>query len=253
MWIASSTPTPRPSPPNRPATAALALALLAAAPAPASAQLTVYDPTNHVENALQAARQLQSLTHEAQGLINQARSLAASPYSHLAATSETLKAIGDLAHSVRGVAAEVAALEDQFADLYPTAVEGLDPRQALDQAEGRARLAAATAQDLARTAAELERLSAARQGRLHGALSASQAAGGQTAAIQSSNQLLAVLAEDLGSLRALLGAQSRLLAESGARAAADRAAAAERRRQYYGRPGSAPAAPAFDPFPNARN
>lgn len=227
--------------------------LMVLIPAPqAAAQLTVFDPANHVENALQTARQLQSLTHEAQMLINQARELAASPYSHLLETSQTLKDIAALAGEVRGVAADLGQLERQFEALYPTAVDGLDPRQALERASARTANARATAQDLAATAAELERLSQGRGGRLSGALSASQSASGQTAAIQSSTQVLAVLAEDLGAMRAVLLAQSRLMAQDAAQSAAERAAAAAARRQYYGRAPSDIPPPAFDPFANAR-
>lgn len=205
-----------------------------------------------MENALQTARQLQSLTHEAQMLINQARELAASPYSHLLETSQTLKDIAALAGEVRGVAADLGQLERQFEALYPTAVDGLDPRQALERASARTANARATAQDLAATAAELERLSQGRGGRLSGALSASQSASGQTAAIQSSTQVLAVLAEDLGAMRAVLLAQSRLMAQDAAQSAAERAAAAAARRQYYGRAPFDIPPPAFDPFANAR-
>lgn len=231
----------------------LALILAGTAAPPAGAQMVVFDPTNHIENALQAARQLQSLTNEVQMLINQARELAASPYSHLVQASQTLTDIADLARSVKGVATSVADLEDQFEDLYPTAVAGLDPRTALQQALGRNDTARETAQDLARTAAELERLSQGRDQRMAGALAASQAASGQTAALQSSTQMLAVLAEDLGSMRTVLLAQSRLMAEASARQAAERAAAAETRRQYWGRAASPPPAPGFNPFPDARN
>jgi P-type conjugative transfer protein TrbJ len=224
-----------------------------AAPTSATAQLLVFDPTNHVVNALQAARQLESLTHEAQMLLNQAHQLAASPYSHLGAVSSTLRDIAGLAASVRGVATSVSALEAQFDDLYPTAVRGLDPRHALDQAAGRTQAARNTAQDLARIAAELDRLSAGRDGRMAGALSASQSAEGETAAIQSSTQMLAVLSEDLGSMRTILLAQSRLMAEESARQVAERAAGEEARRRFYAHAAAPPAPPAFDPFPNARD
>jgi P-type conjugative transfer protein TrbJ len=202
---------------------------------------------------LQAARQLQSVTNEVQMLLNQAREIAASPYSHLLGTSQTLRDIAELSRSIRGVASDITALERQFDELYPTTVEGLDPSKALEQIRGRNEAARRTAEDLARTAAELERLSATRQDRLVGALSASEGAGGQTAAIQSSTQVLAVLAEDLGSMRTILLAQSRLMAEDAARRAAERAAAVETRRQFYDHTPSRPPAPIFDPFPNARN
>ena len=114
-------------------------------------------------------------------------------------------------------------------------------------------LAFETAEDLARTAAELERLGAGRQGRLAGALGASQAADGQTAAVQSTNQLLAVLAEDLAALRTIMLAQSRLMAEATAREAAERDSAIEARRRFWGRTSSTPSAPSFDPLPHARD
>lgn len=255
MWTRSSTPSPRRR--WRPSSGVALAALLALGacgdPQPAQAQRVVFDPKNHIENALQAARQLESLANEARMLANEARQLAASPYSHLTETSDTLRDIAELARSVRGVAATVKDLEGQFADLYPTAVDGLDPRTARLRGQARTETARATAEDLARTAAELERLAQARRGRLSGALSASQTASGQTAAIQSSTQVLAVLAEDLGSMRTILLAQSRLMAAESARRAAERAQGAEARRQFWGRSAGHVPPPDFDPLPHARD
>jgi hypothetical protein len=72
----------------------MALAIAVSTPplftSPTKAQIVVYDPTNYVQNALQAARsllqvtnQITSLQNEAQMLINQARNLANLPYSSL--------------------------------------------------------------------------------------------------------------------------------------------------------------------------
>jgi P-type conjugative transfer protein TrbJ len=256
MWTRSSTPSPTRRSPRNSWLAALAPLVLTLSscsdPRPAQAQQVVYDPKNHIENALQAARQLESLTNEARMLANQARDLAASPYSHLAETSSTLRDIGELARSVRGVASDVQGLESDFERIYPTAVEGLDPRRALEQASARNTQARDTAEDLARTAAELERLSRGRTGRLEGAVNASQRADGQTAAIQSSTQVLAVLAEDLGSMRTLLMAQSRLLAAESAQRAADRAAGAEAHKQFWGREHRTIPNPDFNPLPHSR-
>lgn len=251
MWTRSSRRWPRrPASQRNSLRLVLPLLLLTACgePRPARAQVVVYDPQNYVENALSAARQLESLSHEALMLANQARALAASPYSHLGETSRTLGEIADLAQSVRGVAANVDQLQRQFSDLYPTAVEGLDPRRAAARRQGRLTAARDTAQDLARTAAELERLSRGRGARLEGAVEASRAATGQTAAIQSSTQALAVLAEDLASMRTILLAQSRLMAEEAARQAAERAAAAEARRRFWDHPPGHVPPPDFDPY-----
>ena len=245
MWIPFSTPSPRRWRPNRSAAVIVAVTALMAADG-VQAQQVVFDPRNHMENALQAARQLESLA-------NEARSLAASPYSHLAQNSQALQDMAELARSASGLAASVDGLERQFADLYPDDLSGADALDMLEQGRGRVANARRTAGDLARTAAELERLGQGRGQRLAGALNASQSASGQTAAVQSSNQMLAVLAEDLAALRVLMLAQARLMSEGAARDAAERTAGAEARRRAWARPVADPNPPAFDPLSTARN
>ena len=245
MWIPFSTPSPRRWRPNRAVAVVVAVAALMAADG-ARAQQVVFDPRNHLENALQAARQLESLA-------NEAKSLAASPYSHLTRNSQALQDMAELARTARGLATSVDGLERQFADLYPEDLSGTDALRLLEQSRDRSANARRTAEDLARTAAELERLGQGRGQRLSGALSASQSAQGQTAAVQSSNQMLAVLAEDLAALRVIMLAQARLLSEGAARDAAERTAGAEARRRMWARPAAVPNPPAFDPLSNARN
>ncbi len=245
MWIPFSTPLPRRWRPNRPAAVMAAVAVLTAADG-ARAQQVVFDPRNHMKNALQAARQLESLA-------NEARSLAASPYSHLAQNSRALQDMAELARAARGLATSVDGLERQFEDLYPEDLSGTDALRLLEQSRDRSANARRTAEDLARTAAELEQLGAGRGQRLAGALSASQAAQGQTAAVQSSNQMLAVLAEDLAALRVIMLAQARLMSEGAARKTAEQAAGLEARRRMWARPAAVPNPPAFDPLSNARN
>lgn len=257
MSTTSSTASIRPSPivsrPNRRrwlcGLAALSLSL-AAAPQPANAQWAVYDAKADVEAMLSAARQIESLANEARALANQARSLAASPYSHLAESSETLRDIGELARTVRGTASTLDGVQRQFADLYP---DDLSLSNLTALGADRSTTARRTAEDLARTAAELERLAQSRDGRLRGAMAASEAAEGETAAIQSSTQMLSVLAEDLASMRTVLLAQSRLMAEGAARQAADRDTAIEARRRFWERGTATPAAPSFNPLPHARD
>ena len=220
MWIPFSTPSPARSRPNRLAsilgTGLAAVSLLASSPAPA--QQVVFDPRNHIENALQAARQLESLA-------NEARSLAASPYSHLTQSSQSLRDMAELARTARGIASSVSGLEQQFRNLYPEDLSGSDMLSLLEQGQARTANARRTAEDVA----------------------------GQTAAVQSSNQLLAVLAEDLAALRTIMLAQSRLLAEATARDAADRASGDAARRQRWGRQAAAPTAPRFNPLSHAQD
>jgi len=212
----------------------------------AQGQQVVFDPRNHLENALQAARQLESLA-------NEAKSLAASPYSHLTRNSQVLRDMADLARMARGLATSVDDLERQFADLYPEDLSGTDALRLLEQSQGRAANARRTASDLGRMAADLEGLGQGRAQRLSGALEASQSASGQTAAVQSSNQMLAVLAEDLAALRVIMLAQARLLSERAAREVVEQTSGAEVRRQYWSRSVTVPNPPTFDPLPNARD
>lgn len=227
------------------------LVLALACAAPASAQQIVFDPRNHLENALQAARQLESLA-------NEARALAASPYSHLMESDRSLRDMAELARTARGLASRAEALERQFETLYPDAVRSLDARTVDREGlarQGEARLDAArrTAGDVARLAADLERLGEARTNRVAGALRASETAVGQTSAAQSTNQMLAVLAEEMAGLRTILLAQARLMAEQTARESADREAGeALRRARWSGGPRAVPRPPAFDPLSRAR-
>lgn len=248
MLTLFSTPSPRRSRRNRPLRALVACLAVAGAvgATPVSAQLVVVDPTNHVTNLLQAARQLESLA-------NEARSLAASPYSHLAENSQALRDMAELARSARGLASSVGGLEQQFRSLYPEDLSGADLDRLLAQGGARTETARRTAEDVARTAAELERLGQGRDRRLSGALSASEGAAGQTAAVQSTNQMLAVLAEDLAALRTIMLAQSRLLAEATAREAADRASGDEARRRRWSGTARNIAPPVFDPLSHARD
>ena len=73
---------------RRVALIATAFVSLALALAPAEGQMVVYDPSNYVQNMLQAARALQQINNQITGLqnqtqmlLNQARNLASLPYS----------------------------------------------------------------------------------------------------------------------------------------------------------------------------
>lgn len=246
MWIPSSTPFCVRSLPNRPYLAAVsAVTAILLAPAAASAQQLVFDPRNHLENALQAARQLESLA-------NEARSLAASPYSHLSQSSQALRDMGELARAAKGLAATADEVERQFDTLYSADVTSSSLLDLVANAQARTQTARRTAEDLARSAAVLERQGDERSARVIGALEASQSAPGQTAAIQSTNQLLAVVAEDLAALRAATLAQSRLSAEQAARNVGDQAGGEAARAIRWRGEATAPTPPAFDPFGRAR-
>lgn len=94
----------------------LASALICAAPLsiliapPASAQWTVYDPANHIQNIYQAIRslqevnqQIQQLTHEIEMLENMARDLEALPDSIADDILRRMRRIEELMREAEGI------------------------------------------------------------------------------------------------------------------------------------------------------
>lgn len=230
-------------------------AVLASVMSPASVQaagMVVYDPINAVHNAATAARALDSLSNQVRQLQNQALMLARSPLTQSGEIGQALSSMSALSKQVTGLAGEAATLEKQFASLYPDDLHGHDKLKLISDGLARLQAARKTAQDLARIAADLSGRSSDQQRRASAALTASEGAAGQTAAVQSSTQLMGVLAEQLASLLTLTAAQARLASEEAAREAADRTAAAEAHRRLWAHDSAKPTAPGFDPFARAQ-
>lgn len=226
--------------------------LMAAVPAPAAATV-VYDPTNHVQNVLQAARALEQIRIQTEQLTAQLRSLARSPYDHSREIREGMQALDRLTSQARGIATSVRDLDRQFQELYPGDTSARSAMERLELAARRIEVSRQTALDVVRTANAVEAGRADRARRMDGAVAAAQSAEGETAAIQSSVQATAVLSEQLEGVQALLAAQTRLAGEEAARRAAEREEAIAARRRNWGREASPPPAPRFNPLPNARN
>ena len=236
--------------------AASALALLVGATSfilPQAVQAAVvYDPTNHIQNVLQAARALEQIRIQTEQLTAQIRSLSKSPYDHSKEIGQAMQALDDLGQQARGLATSVRGLDRQFSDLYPENGTARSAMARLEAAARRIELSRQTAEDLAQTAASLESARPNRAARMRGALAASRDAEGETGAIQSSVQALGVLSEQLEGLQALMAAQSRLAAQEAAERAANKQEAIAARRAQWARKAQKPKAPAFNPLPNAR-
>jgi type IV secretion system protein TrbJ len=221
-------------------------------PMPAKASI-VFDPTNHIQNVLTAARALEQIRVQTEQLTAQIRSLAQNPYNHMGEIGRAMSALTELSDQARGLAGSVQGLERQFEELYP---DRPNARNALDRLMASARrieVARQTAQDAARLAASIDQGRSARSARMAGAMAAAQSAEGQTSAIQSSVQALGVLSEQLEGLQALIASQTRLAAEESARRAAERQQAVDAHRRNWSRTSTKPAPPKFNPLPNARN
>jgi P-type conjugative transfer protein TrbJ len=213
----------------------------------------VYDPTNHVQNVLTAARALEQIRVQTEQLTAQIRSLAQSPYDHMAQIGDAMRALNELNSQARGLASTVRGLDRQFEDLYPSNLTARTAMQRLEAASRRIEMSRQTAQDLARTAASVESSRSARTSRMAGAMAASRTAEGETGAIQSSVQALGVLSEQLEGLQTMMAAQSRLAAQEAATRAAERQQALDAHRRNWARTAAKPPPPKFNPLPNARN
>ncbi len=224
--------------------AALTLGLLAAPPA--LAQIAVYDPTNYVQNVLQAARaleainnQITSLQNEAQMLIGQARNLASLPYSSLATLRAQVDRTRQLIGQAQGLAYDVGQIQDAFLGRYGAAPASLSDADLTARADARWAGSVAAFEDVLKVqAGVIGGLGGAadEMGRL---VEASQGASGALQATQAGNQLLALQAQQLADLTATLAAQGRAQALEAADRAAARADAKARFARFMGRVGGA--------------
>src|SRR5258708_25500354 len=103
---------------------------------PAAGQTVVYDPSNYVQNVLQAARALQqinnqitSLQNQTQMLLNQAKNLASLPYSSLQTIDQSLAATQQLLNQAQRLAYNINQIDQTFQRLYPQSYGGATSSQ----------------------------------------------------------------------------------------------------------------------------
>ena len=202
----------------------------------------VYDPANHAENILTAARsleqinnQVQQLANEAQMLFNQAQDLAKLPLSVAADLQASLSRVDGLIASARGLAYQIAAIDDAYRRLFPEAYEqAVSTSQVIQDAQEAWKLArqgfkhslevqASVVGQLRADAVTLDRL-----------LAVSETAVGNLQATQAGNQLTALAAKQSMQLQSLLAASARAEALEQARALAAHEQARARFERFMG-------------------
>lgn len=226
--------------------APLALSPLASSPAHAFffGGRIVYDPTNHAENLLTAARslaqinnQIQSLQNEAQMLINQARNLASLPHSSLRQLQQSIQRTQELLSEARNIAFDVREIDQAFQSQYSNIELSASDEQLIADARSRWENTVGALQDAMRVQAGVVGNIDAQRAEMDALVGQSQGATGALQATQAGNQLLALQAQQLSDLTALLAANGR----AEALAEAERAAAAEQgrvQRERFLAPGS---------------
>ena len=214
---------------------------LVLAPAPASA-IIVYDPTNHIQNVLQAARALQqinnqirSLQNEAQALLNQARNLASLPYSALQQLQQSFARTQQLLAEAQGIAHQVAQIDRAFQTTYAQATPSTSEAQLIASAQARWRQSVQALQDALKVQAGVVGNLDTNRAQMDALVDASQSATGALQAAQAGNQLLALACQQLADLTAAVAAQGRAQAFEAAQRAAAQDLGRENLRRFLTR------------------
>ena len=204
----------------------------------------VYDPTNHAENLLTAARtleqinnQITSLQNEAQMLINQARNLASLPYSSLQALQQNVQRTQQLLGQAQNIAFDVQNIDQMFQQDYGNLSLTATDQQLIADARTRWENTVGGLQDAMRVQAGVVGNIDSNRAEMSALVGESQGATGALQATQAGNQLLALQSHQLSDLIAVISANGR----ADALTEAERATAAEQgriQRERFLAPGS---------------
>lgn len=228
--------------------APVVLSPILAAPAQAQFGGIVYDPTNYAQNVLQAARaleqinnQITSLQNQAQMLINQARNLASLPHSSLQQLQQSVARTQALLGEAQRIAFDVQQIDRAFATTYGAASTTASDRALMNGAKERWQTTVAGLQDALRVQAGVVGNMDSNRSQMSALVGASQSATGALQATQAGNQLLALQAQQIADLTAVVAAQGRAQnLEAAQRAAAQEQAREQRRRFLEPRTGYRP-------------
>ncbi|SIT14940.1 P-type conjugative transfer protein TrbJ [Paracoccus saliphilus] len=200
--------------------------------------LIVYDPQNHAENILSAARaleqinnQITSLQNEARMLTNQARNLTGLPHSSLQELQQNVARTQELLGEARNIAFDVEEIDQKFRQDYGTLSADAPEAKLIEDARSRWQSSVGGLQDAMRMQAGVVGNLETQQAEMKTLVEESQGAVGALQAAQAGNQLLALQSQQLGDLTAMLAANGR----AEALMAAERATAAEQGRIQRGR------------------
>lgn len=196
--------------------------------------IVVFDPTNYAQNVLQAARALEQITNqvtslqnEAQMLINQARNLASLPYSSLQQLQQSVQRTQQLLGQAQNIAFDVQQIDQAFQQQYGSVSMSASDAQLVSDARSHWQNTVGGLQDAMRVQAGVVGNIDTNRSQMSALVGASQSATGALQATQAGNQLLALQAQQLSDLTAVVAANGRAQALSDA----ERAAAAEQGRE----------------------
>ena len=224
----------------------VAFALLAAPVAvapmlatPAQAQWVVFDPSNYAQNVLTAARSLQQITNQitslqnqTQMLINQARNLASLPVSSLNQIEQSLQRTQTLLAQAQNITYNTQAINTAFQSQYSAASMTGTNAQLVANAQARWQNTLAGLQDAMKTQATVVSNLGTNSAQMSVLVNASQNATGALQATQAGNQLVALAAQQIADLTAVVAANGRADALRDAERSAAAAQGAAQRQMF---------------------
>lgn len=215
-------------------------------PSPAMAQFgggIVYDPANHTQNILSAARaleeitnQVQQLAHEIEMLENMARDLERLPDSIANDIRTRMQRIEDLMRRAEGIGYGVEEVEREYEEIYPETYGDAPPDSVVLTEDARRRWRqsrSAFRESLSVTASIVENSRADRES-LTALLGQSHGAAGNLQALQAGNQIDALQTEQLMQIEAIMAAHYRAEALNRARELAEAERGRARMKSFLG-------------------
>ena len=177
---------------------------------------TVFDPWNYSQNILTAARALQqinnqitSLQNQTQMLLNQARNLASLRQSSLQQLQQSIQGTQQLLGQAQRIAYDVQQIDRAFSTTYGAASTSASDQSLIDGARQRWQNSVAALQDALKVQAGVVGNIDTNRTAMSSLVTSSQSAAGALQATQAGNQLLALQAQQLVDLTAVVAAQGR--------------------------------------------
>ncbi|MBZ9740648.1 P-type conjugative transfer protein TrbJ [Mesorhizobium sp. CO1-1-4] len=216
--------------------APVTLAPMLATPAHA---FIVFDPTNYTQNVLTAARSLEQITNQitslqnqAQMLINQARNLASLPFSSLQQLQQSVQRTQQLLGQAQNIAYDVQQIDQAFQQKYGNVSLSASDQQLVADARSRWGNTVGGLQDAMRVQAGVVGNIDTNRTQMSALVGQSQGATGALQATQAGNQLLALQAQQLADLTAVVAANGRAQALQSAEQATAAEQGREQRRRF---------------------
>ena len=216
--------------------APVTLAPMLATPAHA---FIVFDPSNYTQNVLTAARSLEQITNQitslqnqAQMLINQARNLASLPFSSLQQLQQSVQLTQQLLGQAQNIAYDVQQIDQAFQQKYGNVSLSASDQQLVTEARSRWGNTVGGLQDAMRVQAGVVGNIDTNRNEMSALVGQSQGATGALQATQAGNQLLALQAQQLADLTAVVAANGRAQALQSAEQATAADQGREQRRRF---------------------